>query len=419
MSVIGRFSRQIWDLGRVPDGCDIPQNLPTNFHSDLTATIQQRCLPLLCALLFQQSHVCLICVVQTIVSGKIFTGFPEFQGIVQCKWLLVSSRVPGTFASFSVFPEKFFDLHGYDWIHWVNKSCTTIVRFTIFTENFVICCCQVTKNFCTRHGSAIAPSSDRSRNFGLWGNEYKHCALPKSSRLLDVDSKDTSWEEMTCESLCSGTSSSSKCSLNSCSHSGISELARPESTNNGFSPFHHQHWKLDTSTGEESISLWSSLSRVPLSLDFAVVGEEDELEEDARWLPLLSWRCHWSWRMRTGGRTRWQTRNHYRNEVLRLALCPNPVFDEMWFLSVDPLMRASVFIGKLSERCWRILQECIQFFDIHCWLFMRLHSCIGGYDCRRTSPMSSKYPFQLHSGPFWWSCASTLRSPQQTLVPQV
>ena len=39
-----------------------------------------------------------------------------------------------------------------------------------------------------------------------------------------------------------------------------------------------------------------------------------------------------------------------RNEVLRVALYPNPVFNEMWFLTVDPLIRISVFIAKLSER---------------------------------------------------------------------
>ena len=37
--------------------------------------------------------------------------------------------------------------------------------------------------------------------------------------------------------------------------------------------------KLDTSTGEVSLSVRSSFSRVSLSLD-DVVGEEDELEED-------------------------------------------------------------------------------------------------------------------------------------------
>ena len=38
--------------------------------------------------------------------------------------------------------------------------------------------------------------------------------------------------------------------------------------------------KLDTGTGEVSLSVRSSLSQVSLSLDFAVVGEEDELEKD-------------------------------------------------------------------------------------------------------------------------------------------
>ena len=44
-----------------------------------------------------------------------------------------------------------------------------------------------------------------------------------------------------------------------------------------------------------------------------------------RMMTLLSWRCHWCWRMRTGGRTRWQAWNHNRNEVLRVANYPNPV----------------------------------------------------------------------------------------------
>ena len=43
------------------DGSNIPWNPPTNFHPDLIAT----CLLLLCALLSQQSHLFLICVVST------------------------------------------------------------------------------------------------------------------------------------------------------------------------------------------------------------------------------------------------------------------------------------------------------------------------------------------------------------------
>ena len=50
---------------------------------------------------------------------------------------------------------------------------------------------------------------------------------------------------------------------------------------------------------------------------------------------------------------------------------PNPVFDEMWLLTIDPFIGIFVFIAKLSKRqyCWRVFEnlhskEHIQFFDI-------------------------------------------------------
>ena len=50
---------------------------------------------------------------------------------------------------------------------------------------------------------------------------------------------------------------------------------------------------------------------------------------------------------------------HNRNEVLRIAWYPNPVFDEMWFSTIDPFVGISVFIAKLSKRqyCWRVFEE--------------------------------------------------------------
>ena len=86
-------------------------------------------------------------------------------------------------------------------------------------------------------------------------------------------------------------------SLNSCSHSMMSELnVSPHSIvvsslfglgflvglgNNG-SPrsIISSTYELDTGTGWESVPLTSSLSRVSLSLNADVVGEVDELEED-------------------------------------------------------------------------------------------------------------------------------------------
>ena len=37
-------------------------------------------------------------------------------------------------------------------------------------------------------------------------------------------------------------------------------------------------------------------------------------------------------------------------KFVRIALYPNTVFNEMWFSTVDPLVRVSVFIAKLSMR---------------------------------------------------------------------
>ena len=69
----------------------------------------------------------------------------------------------------------------------------------------------------------------------------------------------------------------------------------------------------------------------------------------------LSGKCPRSWWVRSRRRI-WQAWNHNKNEVLRVALYPNPVLNEMWFLTVDPFIRISVFIAKLSERqnWWRV-----------------------------------------------------------------
>ena len=72
------------------------------------------------------------------------------------------------------------------------------------------------------------------------------------------------------------------------------------------------------------------------------------------------------------------------------------------FLTIDPFIRISVFIAKLSERqyCWRVFedfhsQEFSQIFDIHNCLFMRLHFTIGGYDYRRTARLRQSIHFSI------------------------
>ena len=101
-------SHQIRDLWRFADKCNIPWNLPTNFHLDQIATIQQRCLLLLCALLFRQFHLFLICVVLTYNnSRKDLHRTCQILGNCQYQWLSFSSSAPGTSSGSSGSPGKF------------------------------------------------------------------------------------------------------------------------------------------------------------------------------------------------------------------------------------------------------------------------------------------------------------------------
>ena len=114
----------------------------------------------------------------------------------------------------------------------------------------------------------------------------------------------------------------------------------------------------------------------------------------------LSWKCPWGWWIRPRGRT-WQAWNHNRNEVLRVAKYPNPVFDEMWFLTIDPFIGISVFIAKLSKRqyCWHpwgpsLARVCPSLWCELC-LFMRLHFSIGVYDYRRIARFRQGIHFSI------------------------
>ena len=96
---------------------------------------------------------------------EIFTNFAKFQRIVSVNDFQASYLAPGTFASYIVFPEKVFVLHGYDWIHWVTKSCTTIAYRWLFRDSqFSLrtlwsAVIKSPKFFCTRYDSANASSA--------------------------------------------------------------------------------------------------------------------------------------------------------------------------------------------------------------------------------------------------------------------
>ena len=131
-----------------------------------------------------------------------------------------------------------FVLHGYDWIHWVAKSCTSNAYRWLFRDSQLSlrtlwsAVFKVTKFFSTRYGSAIASSAWGPCNFGPLTDlaisvssevSFNTVFTQKNTLLVDVGSKDSSWEELACESLCSGTLSSTRFSLFSCSHPGMSE----------------------------------------------------------------------------------------------------------------------------------------------------------------------------------------------------
>ena len=134
-----------------------------------------------------------------------------------------------------------FALHGYDWIHWEANSCTTTAYRWLFRDSqpsltfFLIGCNQMTKIFCTMYDSANTSSAWGPCDFGpladlassVFREVRKNCACPKPHFSWTWGSKDGSWEELACESLCSGTLSSTRFSVNSCNHSGMSEYILP------------------------------------------------------------------------------------------------------------------------------------------------------------------------------------------------
>ena len=105
------------------------------------------------------------------IPGKIFTGFAKFQGNVRVNYFRIPLRLqellqaPLCFLRSLCFARIRLDPLGGQVLH---HDCISMIvsRFTSFTENFVICCNQVTKIFCTRYGSANTSSARGSCNFG-------------------------------------------------------------------------------------------------------------------------------------------------------------------------------------------------------------------------------------------------------------
>ena len=105
------------------------------------------------------------------IPGEIFTSFAEFEGIVSVNDFRLPIRLQQLLEASLCFLRSFYfarirlDPVGDQVLH---HDCISMIvsRFTTFTENFVICCYQVTKSFCTKYGSANPSSARCPCNFG-------------------------------------------------------------------------------------------------------------------------------------------------------------------------------------------------------------------------------------------------------------
>ena len=105
------------------------------------------------------------------IPGKIFTSFATFQRIVCVNDFRLPIRLqellqdPLWFLRSFCFARIRLDPLGGQVLH---HDCISMIvsRFTTFSENFVICCNQVTKIFCTRYDSANTSSARGPCDFG-------------------------------------------------------------------------------------------------------------------------------------------------------------------------------------------------------------------------------------------------------------
>ena len=106
----------------------------------------------------------------------------------------------------------------------MHHNCISMIvsRFTTFTENFEICCNQITKISCTKYDSANASSawglvilSSDDLAISVFREMNINTVFTKMWALKILHEKN--WR------VSSGTLSSTRYSLNSCSHSGVSE----------------------------------------------------------------------------------------------------------------------------------------------------------------------------------------------------
>ena len=306
------------------------------------------------------------------IPGEIFTSFAEFQGIVSVNDFWFPLGFQELLQAFSGFLVKFcFCMDTPGSIEWLDPAPRLRIddfRDSQLSLRTLWSAVYKSPKFAARgtasplrllHVALVILVRLQILQFWSLGKWVWTLCLPKSSRLFVVGSKETSWEQLAWEPPCNGISLSTKFSHNSYSHSGISD-------SNGFPrsivvSFLFGFWGF---VGLDFIRFpWSIINQlrhwhwrdVTVKCIFPFSNRNFVYCRWRRWgwrrwrrMTLLFHRCPWGW-WRCRGRTR-QAWDHDRNEVFRIANYPNPVLNEMWFLTIDPFVGIPVFIAKLSER---------------------------------------------------------------------
>ena len=242
------------------------------------------------------------------IPGKIFTGFAKFQGIVSVNdlrlpvWLQELLQAPLGFLKSFCFARIRLDPLGGQTLH---HDCISMIvsRFTTFTENFVVCCYQVTEVVSTRYGFAFASSARSPCNFGplsdlaisvfrkvSFNNVFTQIHTFRRRRLQR-------WPKNWCVSLCVQELYHPRdflkilAAIPVCRNTtGLSVPPRGLrfylvlyfwlAWSTGLSVLSFQHVHLTQLLDRNLLPHMSSLALISLSLDTVMVGEVDELEED-------------------------------------------------------------------------------------------------------------------------------------------
>ena len=158
-----------------------------------------------------------------------------------CNWCSTNSGcprgVPRNFCKLLWVSCEIFVLHGYAWIHWATTSCPTTAYRWLFRESQLslrtlwsaviklpkLSARSAASPLRLLHGALVILVRLQISQFRSLGKWIWTLCLPKSSRLFVVGSREASIDELPWEPPYNGISSSTKFSLNSCNHSGISE----------------------------------------------------------------------------------------------------------------------------------------------------------------------------------------------------